>query len=65
MVGEEFGLRWKNQTGEIKWDGPGAYSSCLVTNHKNQSALLNPEPFLTKTNLEYSAICRASGKRNS
>ena len=59
MAGEGFGWSWKNQTGEKRWDGPGAFSACLVT--PNKSMILNPEPFLTKTNLDFSAVCRASG----
>ena len=64
MAGGGFGARWKNETGKHRWTGPGTFSACLVTSDANKSVQLNPEPFRQynqKTNLNYSAICRASG----
>ena len=54
--------KWENVTGseKLQWDGPGAFSACLITNH-SLTVLRNPEPFKTQTNLHYEAICRASG----
>ena len=62
-AGEGFNLPWENVTeGEkLQWDGPGAHSACLITNHSVPTVLRNPEPFKTRTNLHYQAICRTSG----
>ena len=55
--------KWENvsDSEKLQWDGPGAFSACLITNHSGPTVVRNPEPFKTKTNLQYQAICRASG----
>ena len=62
-AGEGLNMPWENVTeGEkLQWDGPGAHSACLITNHSVLTVLRNPEPFKTNTNLHYQAICRTPG----